>query len=200
MGLYKNEFEEMINQLDNKDESNDIENVIETSDLQHLDLKLKEAWIKMRKLDKILEKVCLKEKQVKIETQQLISRNRQELELIRLNSEHKESKSEAENTAHFLSLSYINIDDEIIKDLNFNNEPSTPVFKTQLPDTDRDTINESSLSNRSKIKENQKVLNKNSIKSSNTLSSNTNRANNSKKNLNPGPLIETSLNFRIKIN
>jgi hypothetical protein len=183
LDLYKDNFEQKINHLENKDEPIDyqIENEIETSDLQHLEPKLKEAWIKMRKLDKILEKVCLKEKKVKIETQQLISRNRKELELIRLNSEHKESKSEAENTAHFLSLSYINVDDDMIKELDFNNEPSTPVFKTQLPDTDRDRINDSSLNSHTRIKENDKLSKTNSIKSSNNLSSNTNKTTHSQK-------------------
>lgn len=106
---------------------------IETSDLNHLEPKLREAWIQMRKLDKKLALVSKKEKQVKKETIALIEKNRAELELLRLTSEHKESKSEAENTAHFLALTNVDLDGEFENDLESNmSEILTPVFKTQV--------------------------------------------------------------------
>jgi hypothetical protein len=49
---------------------------IDTSDLMHLEPKLRDAWIKMRKLDKILSRVLKREKQVKIETQALFQKSR----------------------------------------------------------------------------------------------------------------------------
>ena len=78
---------------------------VETSDLMHLEPKLRDAWIKMRKLDKILVRVCKREKQVKRETLALIEKNRAELELLRLTTDHKVSNMEAQNTAHCVALS-----------------------------------------------------------------------------------------------
>ena len=109
---------------------------IETSDLNHLEPKLRDAWIKMRKLDKKLANLNKKEKQVKRETLALIEKNRAELELLKYTSVHKESAIEIANTARFLSLTYCDIDDEIERDYPLDSEPSTPVFKTQLPDID----------------------------------------------------------------
>ncbi len=121
----------------NKNETlkNNEEDEVETSDLAHLEPKLREAWIKMRKLDKILERVTKKEKIVKRETISLIEKNKAELEILRLTSDHKESKQEAENTAHFLALSYIDLDDEIEIDslMDIKEASTTPLFKTQVP-------------------------------------------------------------------
>lgn len=111
---------------------------VETADLMHLEPKLRDAWIKMRKLDKILVKVSKKERQVKKETVRLIEKNRAELEMLRLTTDHKETKMEAENTAHFLALSYVDLDDEIERDYPLSEGPTTPLFKTQLPDIDED--------------------------------------------------------------
>lgn len=112
------------------------DNEIDTSDLVHLEPKLRDAWIKMRKLDKILANVVKKEKLVKRETQALIHKNRAELEILRLTAQHKVTKSEEENTAHFLALTYVNLDDENDKDYLTDRDSLTPLFKTQLPDSD----------------------------------------------------------------
>jgi HSP90 family molecular chaperone len=138
-----------------KDNKNDYKNLnddeIETADLAHLEPKLREAWIKMRKLDKILERVCKKERMVKKETINLIEKNRADLHQLRLTSDHKESKQEAENTAHFLALSYFDLDDEIERDeitnLNEDEPMMTPVFKTQVPYNMDDLISNSDNKN-----------------------------------------------------
>ena len=109
---------------------------VETADLMHLEPKLRDAWIKMRKLDKKLARISKKEKQVKLETMALIEKNRAELEVLKYTSIHKESAIEIANTARFLSLAYCDIDEEVEKEYPLDNEPSTPVFKTQLPDID----------------------------------------------------------------
>lgn len=117
------------------DESNfaSQEDEIDTSDLNHLEQKLRDAWIQMRKLDKKLADVSKREKQAKRETVALIEKNRAELELLRITTDHKESKLESENTAHFLALSYIDLDDDLERELS-QPEILTPLFKTQLPD------------------------------------------------------------------
>lgn len=113
------------------------EDEIDTSDLMHLEPKLRDAWIQMRKLDKKLAAVSKKERQVKRETIAFIEKSRAELELLRITSDHKESKQEAENTAHFLALSYVDLDEDLEKELKDNeSELMTPVFKTQIPDLD----------------------------------------------------------------
>ena len=114
---------------------NEDDDEVETSDLAHLEPKLRNAWINMRKLDKVLNKICKKEKQVKKETLALMEKNRTELEMLRVTSDHKESKLETENTAHFLALTYVDLDDEIDKQ-NYAAGPATPLFKTQLPEMD----------------------------------------------------------------
>jgi hypothetical protein len=87
----------------------------------------------------------------------LIEKNRADLERLKYTTDHKESKLEAENTAHFLALSYIpDLDDELEKEMF--RSPMTPLFKTQPLDdmveseknsTTRSssTLNESSSSN-----------------------------------------------------
>jgi len=117
----------------------DADEEIDTSDLMHMESKLRDAWIKMRKLDKILSRVLKREKQVKIETQALIQKNRAELELLRVTSEHKESHLEAKNTAQFLALTYVHLEDEEI-DRESTVEPGTPVFKTQWPYLDENEM------------------------------------------------------------
>ncbi|RNA22814.1 fibrous sheath-interacting 1, partial [Brachionus plicatilis] len=121
--------DEFFKNLKNDDE-------IDTSDLNHLEPKLREAWIQMRKLDKKLALMIKKEKQVKRETIAFIEKNRAELELLRLTSDHKESKSEAENTAHFLALTNVDLDADPENDSESNLSYSnlTPIFKTQVFD------------------------------------------------------------------
>ena len=132
---YKPKEDLTVDKIENGKED-DEESDVETDDLAHLEPKLKNAWIKMRKLDKKLNKVCKRERQVKRETLALMEKNRAELDMLRMTSEHKESKQESENTAHFLALSYVDLDDEMIEGLGYNVGPSTPLFKTQLPEMD----------------------------------------------------------------
>ncbi len=123
------------NNNNNKKETDDNSDV-ETEDLDHLEPKLRDAWIKMRKLDKKLAQAVKRERQVKLETLKLIEKNRAELEQLKLETDHKESKQEAQNTAHFLALSYIvDLDEEVEKEIL--NQPMTPLFKTQLPDDEQ---------------------------------------------------------------
>ena len=123
----------------------------------------------MRRLDKKLALVSKKERQVKRETVALIEKNRAELQLLRLTSDHKESKLEAENTAHFLALSYIDLDDEIDREINSNgSEILTPVFKTQLPDLNE----ESNESSRLSTPKNETIETKNNISSKSETTSN----------------------------
>ena len=124
---------------------------IDTTDLQHMDAKLRNAYIKMRRYDRILQGLYDRERQVKQETAQLIAKNRRELDELRITSEHKESKLEAENTAHFLALTYYDVnldddDDDQESVVGWDKMPSTPVFKTQLPD-DRHTPNNNNNNN-----------------------------------------------------
>lgn len=109
------------------------DNEIFVDDLINMEEKLRNAWIKMRKLDKKLEKCCKQERMVKRETIALIEKNRAEIESLRIETNHKESKHEAENTAHFLALSYGDLDDEMKINDNFEEDAPTPLFKTQLP-------------------------------------------------------------------
>jgi hypothetical protein len=125
--------------IENLANIDDDDEEIDTSDLMHLEPKLRDAWIKMRKLDKILSRVLKREKQVKIETQALIQKNRAELELLRVTSDHKESHLEAKNTAQFLALTYVHLEDEEI-DRESTAEPGTPVFKTQWPYLDENEM------------------------------------------------------------
>ena len=108
---------------------------METADLQHMEAKLRDAWIKMRKLDKKLARVLRRERQVKRETLRLIEKNRADLERLKYTTDHKESKLEADNTAHFLALSYIpDLDDDELDEREMLQQPMTPLFKTQPPD------------------------------------------------------------------
>lgn len=95
---------------------------IKTDDLNYLEPKLREAWIEMRRLDKVLKRVSEKEKRVKLETKSMIEKYRVELELLKMTSDRKESKQEQENTANYIALSYNdtnankNADDEVSND------------------------------------------------------------------------------------
>lgn len=116
--------------------ANSDDDEVETADLEHLEQKLRDAWIQMRRLDKKLARCTRKERTVKKETAALIEKNRAELHQLRLDSNHKETKWEAENTAHFLALSYHDLDDEIKQgEMESADDcgPSTPLFKTQVP-------------------------------------------------------------------
>jgi hypothetical protein len=150
------------NNTDNSDDD------VETADLMHLEPKLRDAWIKMRKLDKKLARLGKKEKQVKRETLALIEKNRAELELLKYTTLHKESAVEIANTARFLSLAYCDIDDEMEKDYPLDSEPATPVFKTQLPDIDENE----SLADDAEYVENKKTSTK---KEKNTTENNSNK-------------------------
>ena len=79
---------------------------IQTDDLKHLEPKLRDAWIEMRRLDKVLKRVMDKEKRIKLETKSLIEKNRVELELLKMTSDRKESKTEQENTENYIALQY----------------------------------------------------------------------------------------------
>jgi hypothetical protein len=83
----------------------DDDNTIKTDDLEHLEPKLRDAWIEMRKLDKILKRATERERRVKMETQELIKKNRYELELLKMTCDRKEPKNEQENTANYMALS-----------------------------------------------------------------------------------------------
>lgn len=61
-------------------------------DLVNMEEKLRDAWIKMRKLDKKLEKCCKQERMVKRETLALIEKNRAEIESLRIETNHKVDK------------------------------------------------------------------------------------------------------------
>ena len=79
---------------------------IKTDDLNHLEPKLRDAWIEMRRLDKVLQRVSDKEKRVKSETKSLIEKFRVEMDLLKMTSNRKESKQEKDNTDNYLALSY----------------------------------------------------------------------------------------------
>ena len=149
------------------------EEEVETSDLVNMEPKLREAWIKMRKLDLVLAKCCQRERNVKKETAALIEKNRADLERLRLESDRKETKQEAENTAHFLALSYVDLDEELEKkDFDDMNEPSTPLFKTQVP---YDLDNISLMDEKIDTKETRNVYTNNN--SSNEFEANLNKKN-----------------------
>jgi hypothetical protein len=101
--------------------------------LEQLEPKLREAWIQMRRLDKKLARCTLRERTVKKETAALIEKNRAEINQLRLDANHKETKWEAENTAHFLALAYHDLDEELKSEMDAELGPSTPLFKTQVP-------------------------------------------------------------------
>lgn len=108
---------------------------VETADLVGLEPKLRDAWIKMRKLDKKLAGLLKLEKKTRLETKALIEKNKADLEQLRLTSNHVESKLEAQNTAKFLSLTYVNIEEEENETTEHpidHDELHTPLFKTQL--------------------------------------------------------------------
>ena len=149
------------------------EDEVDTSDLVNMEPKLREAWIKMRKLDLVLAKCCQRERNVKKETAALIEKNRADLEKLRLESDRKETKQEAENTAHFLALSYVDLDEELEKkDFDDINEPSTPLFKTQVP---YDLDNISLMDEKLDLKETRNAYTNNS--SSNEFEANFNKKN-----------------------
>lgn len=73
--------------LDEKAENSDDE--VELRDLEGMEQKLRDAWIKMRKLDLKLARCAQKERSVKRETLALIEKNRVELNQLRVDSNHK---------------------------------------------------------------------------------------------------------------
>ena len=101
--------------------------------MEHLEPKLREAWTQMRRLDKKLARCTLRERTVKKETAALIEKNRAEINQLRLAADRKETRWEAENTAHFLALAYHDLDEELGSEVDGELGPSTPLFKTQVP-------------------------------------------------------------------
>ena len=95
---------------------------IKTDDLNHLEPKLRDAWIEMRRLDKVLQRVSDKEKRVKNETKSLLEKYREELELLKMTSDRKESKQEVDNTNNYLALSYFDTKEEEEDGLNDNQQ------------------------------------------------------------------------------
>jgi len=146
---------------------------VETADLEHLEPKLRDAWIKMRKLDLRLARCTQKERSVKRETAALIEKNRAELAQLRVESNHKETKWEAENTAHFLALSYVDLDDEVQKvtGLDFGGGTgghealATPLFKTEMP---YDCDNVSLADEKTDVKSEKKSQHKTSFNNNNS--------------------------------
>lgn len=125
---------------------------VETEDLMHLEPKLRDAWIKMRQLDKKLARAMKRERQVKLETIKLIEKNRADLERLKYTTDHKESKLEAQNTAHFLALPYVpDLDEEIERDISSGEPLTTPLFKTQLPDDQSSTRSSASIRSQSPV-------------------------------------------------
>ncbi len=94
----------------------DDDDEIKTDDLNHLEPKLRDAWIEMRRLDKVLKRVSDKEKRVKTETKSLVEKYRVELDLLKMTSDRKESQQEQENTANYISLTYLDRNNELEDD------------------------------------------------------------------------------------
>lgn len=129
----------------------DSDEEIRTDDLKHLEPKLRDAWIEMRRLDKMLKTVSDKERRIKRETRQLVEKNRIELELIKMTSDRKETKQEQENTQHFLALSCKDSDKKDKDENESDNDDLhsslydtlSPVFQTQLPENERNNQSQS---------------------------------------------------------
>jgi hypothetical protein len=68
-----------------------------------------------------------------------MERNKNELEKLRLTSNHIESKLEAQNTEKFLALTYLDLDQEEnpnCTNRSIDSDLHTPLFKTQVPFSD----------------------------------------------------------------
>ncbi len=170
---------ESNNEIDSDDE-------VETADLENLEPKLRDAWIKMRKLDLRLVRCTQKERSVKRETIALIERNRAELAQLRADSNHKETKWEAENTAHFLALSYVDLDDEVqnLHGLDFgpngggvgargHEALATPLFKTEMPyDCDNVSLADEGFEVKNQKKSQHSTKTKSSINNNNNNNNN----------------------------
>lgn len=116
---------------------------VDTSDLNHLEPKLREAWIEMRRLDKKLAALVKKEKRTRLETKALVENNKKGWEQFKLTSNYVESKTEAQITQKFYALSYPDLDeDDWLGERSHDDELHTPVFKTQGP---YDEIDETTL-------------------------------------------------------
>ncbi|XP_064622384.1 fibrous sheath-interacting protein 1-like [Lineus longissimus] len=132
------------------------------ADLTDLEPKLREAIIKMRKLDRILLKKMKREKDVKRDRMRLTKRLREELD--ELSRENKESgktelKEVKNNTFKFLALAPPPSHNEgITLDDDDDEPPITPVFRTQVPDEDFQTKDAKESSrpqgNRSRVESN----------------------------------------------
>lgn len=138
-------------------ELEDVEDEIETSDLDHLEPKLRDAWIEMRRLDKKLAAVTKRAKKARLETLTMIESNKKDWENFKLASNYVESKLEAQITHKFYALSYPDFgdeDEEILEqrrranEAESNQEPLTPVFKTQGHFEDEDHVSERSVDRR----------------------------------------------------
>jgi hypothetical protein len=85
---------------------------------------------------------------VKQQTKRLMEKYRLDLERLKYTTDHKESKLEADNTAHFLALSYVpDLDEELEREIA--ESPMTPLFKTQLNMEDAEDRNSTTNSFRS---------------------------------------------------
>lgn len=117
---------------------------IDTSDLDHLEPKLRDAWIEMRRLDKKLAFLVKKAKKTRLETKTLIDNNKKGWEEFKLTSNYVESKLEAQITQKFYALSYPDLDDEEWigdRSNDADQQLHTPVFKTQGPYDEMDEAN-----------------------------------------------------------
>ncbi|KAK6183572.1 hypothetical protein SNE40_011027 [Patella caerulea] len=100
-------------------------------DLENMDPKIKEALIKMRKLDRILNKKLKREKEVKKERILLERRMRDEIAGLKtVGREHRESKT---NTDKYLALTLPPSHNEGVM---LDSPSVTPVFQTQVDETD----------------------------------------------------------------
>ncbi|UJR33916.1 hypothetical protein I4U23_021335 [Adineta vaga] len=141
------------------------------------EVKLDDAYLKMKRLDRALEEAFEKEKQVKIETMSLMKKLRTEMQSMSgvLRDDTNELSHTESNLKRFLAL-----DDEILRldgyVIDSENPQSTEsIFKTQLNDplddshstnkNDKDSVNNNNTKN-SSVNNNKK---KSSISSNSTL-------------------------------
>ncbi|ESO87693.1 hypothetical protein LOTGIDRAFT_234939 [Lottia gigantea] len=124
-------YKEKLKAIENGEILNKDENKTD-DDLKDLDPKIRDGLLKMRKLDRILNKKVKREKEVKRERVLLERRMREEITELKSggNREHKEVKS---NTDKYLLLALPPSHNEgVIVD-----EPEvTPVFQTQIDESD----------------------------------------------------------------
>ncbi|XP_048259290.1 fibrous sheath-interacting protein 1-like isoform X2 [Haliotis rufescens] len=99
----------------------------EEEEEENLDPKIKEALMKMRKLDRILNKKLKREREVKRDRILLERRIREEIQ--NLKPEGREHKDVKVNTERFVALALPSSHNEGVP---VETEPATPVFQTQL--------------------------------------------------------------------